>query len=99
MARATAARMRLPCRLRCVPACGGRDRFEFKPTQSVANKAVVICSKLTRTSRQQPERRLMDGRVAGRDDAAVGRSEEHTSELQSLMRITYAVFCLKKQTA
>src|SRR3546814_4826793 len=26
------------------------------------------------------------------------RSEEHTSELQSLMRITYAVFCLKKNT-
>src|SRR3546814_10756273 len=28
-----------------------------------------------------------------------GRSEEHTSELQSLMRISYAVFCLKKKTA
>src|SRR3546814_9166439 len=28
--------------------------------------------------------------------AAAGRSEEHTSELQSLMRISYAVFCLKK---
>src|SRR3546814_10891573 len=28
---------------------------------------------------------------------AVERSEEHTSELQSLMRISYAVFCLKKQ--
>src|SRR3546814_6537542 len=27
------------------------------------------------------------------------RSEEHTSELQSLMRISYAVFCLKKKTA
>src|SRR3546814_2614913 len=27
-----------------------------------------------------------------------GRSEEHTSELQSLMRISYAVFCLKKKT-
>src|SRR3546814_5695306 len=27
------------------------------------------------------------------------RSEEHTSELQSLMRISYAVFCLQKQTA
>src|SRR3546814_10865383 len=27
---------------------------------------------------------------------SVGRSEEHTSELQSLMRISYAVFCLKK---
>src|SRR3546814_14012910 len=30
-------------------------------------------------------------------DQAVGRSEEHTSELQSLMRISYAVFCLKKK--
>src|SRR3546814_3175226 len=29
--------------------------------------------------------------------AAVSRSEEHTSELQSLMRISYAVFCLKKK--
>src|SRR3546814_1019809 len=29
--------------------------------------------------------------------AAVPRSEEHTSELQSLMRISYAVFCLKKK--
>src|SRR3546814_3700086 len=28
----------------------------------------------------------------------VGRSEEHTSELQSLMSISYAVFCLKKKT-
>src|SRR3546814_9464848 len=28
---------------------------------------------------------------------AFGRSEEHTSELQSLMRISYAVFCLKKK--
>src|SRR3546814_5779291 len=30
--------------------------------------------------------------------AGLGRSEEHTSELQSLMRIPYAVFCLKKKT-
>src|SRR3546814_2279991 len=30
--------------------------------------------------------------------AEVGRSEEHTSELQSLMRISYAVFCLTKNT-
>src|SRR3546814_4721659 len=29
--------------------------------------------------------------------SAYGRSEEHTSELQSLMRISYAVFCLKKK--
>src|SRR3546814_8354337 len=30
--------------------------------------------------------------------AAIGRSEEHTSELQSLMRISYAAFCLQKKT-
>src|SRR3546814_3616823 len=33
------------------------------------------------------------GRVVGKEP----RSEEHTSELQSLMRISYAVFCLKKK--
>src|SRR3546814_10192752 len=32
------------------------------------------------------------------DQHRLGRSEEHTSELQSLMRISYAVFCLKKKT-
>src|SRR3546814_9432072 len=31
------------------------------------------------------------------DQRALFRSEEHTSELQSLMRISYAVFCLKKK--
>src|SRR3546814_12782206 len=35
-------------------------------------------------------------RTIERGLAAHGRSEEHTSELQSLMRISYAVFCLKK---
>src|SRR3546814_5002944 len=34
----------------------------------------------------------------GRSAAPRKRSEEHTSELQSLMRISYAVFCLKKKT-
>src|SRR3546814_2543956 len=33
----------------------------------------------------------------GYDAYNVNRSEEHTSELQSLMRISYAVFCLKKK--
>src|SRR3546814_4944581 len=36
----------------------------------------------------------LDQHLAG----SYGRSEEHTSELQSLMRISYAVFCLKKKT-
>src|SRR3546814_7551638 len=33
----------------------------------------------------------------GRQPEGMWRSEEHTSELQSLMRISYAVFCLKKK--
>src|SRR3546814_6554578 len=37
------------------------------------------------------------GQVACDRPAAAMRSEEHTSELQSLMRISYAVFCLKKK--
>src|SRR3546814_10103554 len=39
-----------------------------------------------------PERAAFDQAASGTD-----RSEEHTSELQSLMRISYAVFCLKKK--
>src|SRR3546814_3577123 len=35
--------------------------------------------------------------LAGHEPAEAERSEEHTSELQSLMRISYAVFCLKKK--
>src|SRR3546814_5419339 len=46
---------------------------------------------------------LDGGHALGREVAQAGqgggveRSEEHTSELQSLMRISYAVFCLKKK--
>src|SRR3546814_3336923 len=41
---------------------------------------------------EPPHRRLAERSMQG-----PGRSEEHTSELQSLMRISYAVFCLKKK--
>src|SRR3546814_5152116 len=53
----------------------------------------------------QPQDRREEGAVwRGRAQAPrnrgaeTHRSEEHTSELQSLMRISYAVFCLKKKT-
>src|SRR3546814_2980135 len=47
-------------------------------------------------------RRYPAGQALARQHGApyedgLGRSEEHTSELQSLMRISYAVFCLKKK--
>src|SRR3546814_9474173 len=41
--------------------------------------------------------RQTDQRRQEQGEAALARSEEHTSELQSLMRISYAVFCLKKK--
>src|SRR3546814_9443349 len=40
---------------------------------------------------------LMHGKTSPVSHDGTGRSEEHTSELQSLMRISYAVFCLKKK--
>src|SRR3546814_9170672 len=46
------------------------------------------------------QRRQHDCHLRGRSEKRSGshpRSEEHTSELQSLMRISYAVFCLKKK--
>src|SRR3546814_10178929 len=50
----------------------------------------------------RPVGSYLESRASG-DSAAKdqggGRSEEHTSELQSLMRISYAVFCLHKKTA
>src|SRR3546814_10296503 len=54
----------------------------------------------------QPSRRPTDGRYGENPNrlqhyyqyqVILKRSEEHTSELQSLMRISYAVFCLKKK--
>src|SRR3546814_5517061 len=45
----------------------------------------------------QPGDRCLAAGPAGGDPGRESRSEEHTSELQSLMRISYAVFCLKKK--
>src|SRR3546814_10069275 len=53
-----------------------------------------------RSGRQYGERkkRYQRQRDWRAPSSALCRSEEHTSELQSLMRISYAVFCLKKKT-
>src|SRR3546814_4649579 len=45
----------------------------------------------------KPHRPLLQGDQSPREVLERLRSEEHTSELQSLMRISYAVFCLKKK--
>src|SRR3546814_6095184 len=51
---------------------------------------------LSRCKRECEDRATARTVRAGRDYFLPQRSEEHTSELQSLMRISYAVFCLKK---
>src|SRR3546814_9374586 len=58
----------------------------------LGQRAVEVQARLTG---QQPVGRLHIGQR--RHALVVQRSEEHTSELQSLMRISYAVFCLKKK--
>src|SRR3546814_4629027 len=69
---------------------------------NAADVATVVRGQLQR----QPNVRFRQDEVTGVDWAAGevqrcgiagSRSEEHTSELQSLMRISYAVFCLQKQ--
>src|SRR3546814_5970558 len=57
----------------------------------------------TRTSTLESKTNFLRGTAPGTlvgesTPIHVGRSEEHTSELQSLMRISYAVFCLKNNT-
>src|SRR3546814_7627577 len=56
--------------------------------------------RLSSGGRQRPRRRRPGvARQPLHRAGLPGRSEEHTSELQSLMRISYAVFCLKKKKA
>src|SRR3546814_3091833 len=76
-----------------------------EPGDAEGNAAVVAtaarvgyedCLRVTGTvrRRQSPNAKIPTGQV----EVVATRSEEHTSELQSLMRISYAVFCLKQKT-
>src|SRR3546814_10327283 len=62
-------------------------------------KSAICCASLS--SCLAPENRITPYAISPASFTAVGpkadRSEEHTSELQSLMRISYAVFCMKKK--
>src|SRR3546814_5627281 len=50
-----------------------------------------------KVARRDARRKRRSERVGVGDDIRLPRSEEHTSELQSLMRISYAVICLKQK--
>src|SRR3546814_8658327 len=65
------------------PLQQARRRRRPQRVQLEGHHATIVTSRAPRPPREHPSRRA--------------RSEEHTSELQSLMRISYAVFCLKKK--
>src|SRR3546814_10300015 len=89
----------------------GASRFPVARRRSKA--MANVASFLDATAARQPDgkalvhaarsysfaalRSMADGVARGLVAEGYGRSEEHTSELQSLMRISYAVFCLKKK--
>src|SRR3546814_2047672 len=78
---------------------------EFRPPGSLSGSLVVVPgdnvgpARDKRAHRCQPGSRQPDHGIAfaakGGGDDPLSRSEEHTSALQSLMRISYALFCLE----
>src|SRR3546814_8141775 len=84
-------------RLRYIYDCGAKSDYEKERGERIdelladtGKQAKLDIAGLVVMTRHLPDDRLDHGK-------AVERSEEHTSELQSLMRISYAVFCLKKK--
>src|SRR3546814_6723858 len=65
---------------------GGNSPLSICAAAELVRPGVKICSSLAREGPRM------------RREKAAARSEEHTSELQSLMSTSYAVFCLKKKT-
>src|SRR3546814_7865514 len=90
-----------------VGGCVEPGRFELRAQLLLAPARLFAVEKLRQFDRlAEVHRHLAEALLEGADDLenvedrflllARSRSEEHTSELQSLMRISYAVFCLKK---
>src|SRR3546814_5472153 len=90
-------------RSRALPPSSGHDIFgstaptvvsSIRPRQKCPAKQGMLDGAALSSGRKR------SGQISARVDGLKGdegRSEEHTSELQSLMRISYAVFCLKKK--
>src|SRR3546814_1256180 len=86
----------------------GRLSSEMESSRRLSDGRPQLCRTTAQSGKknwsghQAPSPRKIAERIANRIMTGAGRfklprSEEHTSELQSLMRISYAVFCLKKK--
>src|SRR3546814_1035641 len=80
----------------------GRVRGKHSVGRNPRSGICHVCMRRKRLRRFRPTLLLRKHRGGGgsphpSSPASGGRSEEHTSELQSLMRTSYAVFCLKKK--
>src|SRR3546814_7455824 len=89
----------------CLAAAGAQPRRRRRRAHRAAADLSLPRARLSHPAAEPSRLFLSAGRACcGSHRAAAGRpqhssrSEEHTSELQSLMRISYAVFCLKKKT-
>src|SRR3546814_7714324 len=102
----TDLRSRLPMGVRMIPEQRGAlfDLEAWRPglarldrlmRTSIRARGQMESVPVKRRRFREPVRDIDAHRFAGRHFQ--GRSEEHTPELQSLMRISYAVFCLKKK--
>src|SRR3546814_8756959 len=73
---------------------GAAEHHRHKPHPAGDRRQVAV----GRPAAGQRPIRILRVVVIPKPDGVEPRSEEHTSELQSLMRISYAVFCLKNKT-
>src|SRR3546814_3419918 len=85
----------------CFTIVGEAPNNSFKPNllryaNNMAGKACHVVGSATQVGLTQVLGRT--SKLSRFTGGVMYRSEEHTSELQSLMRISYAVFCLKKKT-
>src|SRR3546814_13454231 len=99
--------MRCVCELVCRSSCGCYFLLMIRrPPRSTRTDTLFPYTTLFRSAAKF-QRHALDAGGGGARNGGAGarrarerhhRSEEHTSELQSLMRTSYAVFCLKKKT-
>src|SRR3546814_1739333 len=77
--------------------CGKRERSRPMPAPAPRSPSPRMSRRCSPMPSARPDLRSRISAAADALTKSLHRSEEHTSELQSLLRISYAVFCLKKK--